>query len=105
MAARGFIDPSLAGLPQWQALAVAPLASAASSNGRMVFASQAFLELVRWTSEQLTHQSWLEVLFPDGNERDLVLREVEPLYQAGGALRHRVNTVCGDGVRRVFDLT
>jgi len=104
MAPRGFIDPSLAGLPQWQALAAAPLASAASSKGRMVFASQAFLELVRWSADDLTQKSWLEVLFPDAGERDLALREVSALYQTGGVLRHHVTVVCGDGVRRVFDL-
>src|SRR2546423_919548 len=105
MATRGYMDPTLAGLPQWQALAVAPLASAASSQGRLVFASEAFFEIVRWNAEQLTRQSWLEVLFPDPNERQIVLEEVLPLYQSGGLLRHRINAVCGDGVRRVFDLT
>ncbi|MCU1281755.1 MAG: hypothetical protein JWM53_5301, partial [bacterium] len=105
MADRGFIDPALAGLPHWQALAVAPLASAASSRGRMVFASQAFLELVRWSPDELTRQSWLEVLLPDADEREMVLREVLPLYESGGVLRHRFTSTCGDGIRRVFDLT
>lgn len=105
MAARGFMDPSLAGLPQWQALAVAPLASAASSHQRLVFGSQAFFDLVRWTPDQLTQKSWLETLFPDDGEREVVLSEVAPLYQSGGVLRHRINAVCGDSVRRVFDLT
>jgi PAS domain S-box-containing protein len=104
MAARGFIDPSLAQLPQWQALAAAPLASAASSHGRLVFASQSFIDLVRWSADELTAKSWLEVLFPDAQERDMVLREVLPLYDSGGVLRHRISAVCGDGVRRVFDL-
>ncbi len=105
MAARGFIDPTLAGLPQWQALALAPLASVASTRGQLVFASQAFLDLVRWTPEELTRQSWLSVIFPDPQEREAVKGEVEPLYQSGGVLRHQIDAVCGDGVRRVFDLT
>ncbi len=105
MADRGFIDPALAGMPQWQALARAPLASAAATRGRLVFASQAFLDLVRWSSEELTTKSWIEVLFPDAHERDAMLREVLPLYESGGVLRHRIDAVCGDGARRVFDLT
>ena len=39
---KGYIDPTLAGLPQWQALAVAPLASARRRKGHLVFASEAF---------------------------------------------------------------
>ena len=74
MAARGYIDPALAGLPQWQALAVAPLASAASTQQRLVFGSQAFLELVRWSPEELTQHNWLEVLFPEPHEREVVVR-------------------------------
>ncbi|MGZ3428725.1 MAG: PAS domain-containing protein [Polyangia bacterium] len=105
MADRGFIDPTLAGLPQWQALAVAPLASAASTQGRMVFASQAFLNLVRWTPAELIERGWLEVILPDPEEREIVMQEVLPLYDTGGVLRHRINATCGDGVRRVFDLT
>jgi PAS domain-containing protein len=105
MAARGYMDPTLAGLPQWQALAVAPLASAASSQQRLVFGSEAFFELVRWSPEQLTQHNWLEVLFPEAHEREVVMAEVSPLYTSGGVLRHRINAVCGDGVRRVFDLT
>ncbi|HXU72130.1 MAG TPA: ATP-binding protein [Polyangia bacterium] len=105
MADRGFIDPALAGLPQWQALAVAPLASAASTAGRLVFASRAFLDLVRWSPEQLTERSWLEVLFPEPHEREAALREVLPLYDSGGVLRHRIEAACGDGRRRVLDLT
>ena len=105
MAARGYIDPTLAGIPQWQALAVAPLASAASSQQHLIFGSEAFFELVRWSPEQLTEHNWLEVLFPDVNERQAVIGEVLPLYESGGVLRHRINPVCGDGVRRVFDLT
>jgi PAS domain-containing protein len=99
------MDPSLGGLPQWQALAVAPLASAASTRGQLVFGSEAFFELMRWTPEQLTRQSWLEVMFPDPDERALMLGEVMPLYQTGGVLRHRINAMCGDGVRRLFELT
>ncbi|MCU1280959.1 MAG: hypothetical protein JWM53_4505, partial [bacterium] len=105
MADRGFIDPTLAGMPQWQALAVAPLASAASTQGRLVFASQAFLDLVRWTPAQLTERSWLEVVLPDPQERAVTLSEVMPLYDSGGVLRHRITCACGDGIRRVFDLT
>jgi PAS domain S-box-containing protein len=105
MADRGFIDPTLAGLPQWQALAVAPLASTASTQGRLVFASQAFLDLVRWTPQQLTERSWLEVILPDPHERAIALSEVLPLYDSGGVLRHSITAACGDGIRRVFDLT
>jgi len=105
MAVRGYIDPTLAGFPQWQALAVAPLASAASSQQRLVFGSEAFFELLRWSPEQLTQRNWLEVLFPEVHERQVVMAEVSPLYTSGGVLRHRINAVCGDGVRRVFDLT
>ncbi|HEY2746183.1 MAG TPA: ATP-binding protein [Polyangia bacterium] len=105
MAERGFIDPALAGLPQWQTLAVAPLASVASTRGRLLFASQAFLDLTRWSAEELTRESWLAVILPDPHERDAMLREVTPLYDSGGVLRHRVDVACGDGVRRVFDLT
>src|SRR5690349_12723147 len=99
MADRGFMDPALAGLPQWQALSLAPLASVASTHGRLVFASQAFLELVRWTAEELTRKSWLEVLLPGEAEREEVLREVMPLYDSGGVLRHRFEGQCGDGLR------
>ncbi|HEY1587933.1 MAG TPA: histidine kinase dimerization/phospho-acceptor domain-containing protein, partial [Polyangia bacterium] len=105
MAARGYMDPTLAGLPQWQALAVAPLASAASSRQHLVFGSEAFFELVRWSPEELTQHNWLEVLFPETHEREVVMAEVMPLYTSGGVLRHRINAVCGDAVRRVFDLT
>ena len=52
-------------------------------SGRLVFASQAFLELVRWSPEELTQHSWLEVLFPEAHEREIVLREVPPLYDVG----------------------
>ncbi|MCA1665342.1 MAG: hypothetical protein LC659_13950, partial [Myxococcales bacterium] len=105
MAVRGYIDPALAGFPQWQALSVAPLASAASSRQRLVFGSEAFFELVRWSPDELTQRNWTDVLFPDAHEREVVLGEVLPLYQSGGVLRHRINALCGDGVRRVFDLT
>src|SRR5881392_937772 len=103
MAVRGFIDPTLAGMPQWQALAVAPLASAASTHGRLVFASQSFLDMVHWTPQQLTERSWLEVLLPDPHERAIALSEVLPLYDSGGVLRHSITSDCGDGIRRVFD--
>src|SRR3954468_18310516 len=109
--ARGFIDPTLAGLPQWQALPPPPPGPGRGpprwggwTQGRLVFASQSFLDLVRWSPEELTRSSWLEVLFPDAQERNMVLREVMPLYDSGGVLRHRINAVCGDGVRRVLDL-
>ena len=67
--------------------------------------ASAFLALVRWTPEELTQRSWLEVMFPEAAERDMVMREVQPLYQTGGVLRHRVAVVCGDGVGRELDLT
>ncbi len=105
MAARGFIDPALAGLPQWHALAVAPVASAAAARGQLVFASQAYLDLVRWPAEALTSSDWLERLIPDDQERDILKSEVASLPQTGGVLRQRINIACGDGRRRVLDTT
>jgi PAS domain S-box-containing protein len=106
MAVRGYIDPALAGLPQWQALLEAPLASAASVNQRLVFASHAFLDLVRWSAEELiAGESWMPLLLPDEHDRDMLLREVDHLYDAGAVLRHRVTVTCGDGARRDMDWT
>src|SRR6266542_806757 len=105
MAERGYVDPAMAGLPQWQALLEAPLASAASVHHRMVFTSAAFLELVHWSAEQLVGRPWLPVLLPDLQEREALLREVSPLYEAGSVLRHSVTVTCGDGRRRPMEWT
>jgi PAS domain S-box-containing protein len=104
MADRGYVDPTLAGLPQWQALLAAPLASAASVNQRMVFASQAFLELTRWSPDQLK-TSWLPVLLPDPKDQEALVREVSPLYDAASVIRHSVTITCGDGQRRPMEWT
>ncbi|MDB4968754.1 MAG: domain S-box [Myxococcales bacterium] len=106
MVERGFVEPSLATLPQWQALLEAPLPAAASCTGRLVFANRAMLDLVRWSAPELQSKgSWLPVLFPDQGEREAALREVADLFESGGVLRHRRTLTCGDGVRRVVDLT
>ncbi|HEX6838383.1 MAG TPA: ATP-binding protein, partial [Polyangia bacterium] len=105
MAVRGFIDPSLAGLPQWQALAAAPVASAAAAGTRLVFINQAFLDLIHWSPEQLTGETWVEALIPDAQEREMLIRETASIGQTHGVIRQRVNLVCGDGVRRVLDLS
>ncbi|HEX4461062.1 MAG TPA: ATP-binding protein, partial [Polyangia bacterium] len=105
MADRGYIDGELAGLPQWQALVEAPLASAASVGGRLVFANRAFLELTRWSADELTRGQWLPIMFPDGHEQQIVQREVEQLYAVNEVLRHRPTVTCGDGLRRVMDWT
>ena len=101
----GLIDPTLAALPQWQTLLEAPLASAVSTGGRMVFANRAFLDLVRWSAEDLVRQgSWLPIIFPEPQERQAALQEVAGVHE-GSVLRHRRTLTCGDGVRRVVDLT
>ncbi len=105
MADSGFIDPRLASQPQWRALEVAPLASAASVRGSLVFGSEAFFRMLHYTPEQLTERSWLEVLVPEPKERQAALAEVHALYETGGVLRHSLVLTCGDGVRRLIDLT
>ncbi len=105
MADRGYIEGVLSGLPQWQALVEAPLAAAASVGGRLVFANRAFLDLTRWSAEELTRDQWLPIMFPDGQEQQIVQREVEQLYAVNEVLRHRPTVTCGDGLRRVMDWT
>jgi len=105
MADRGYIDGVLAGLPQWHALVEAPLAAAASVGGRLVFANRAFLELVRWSADELTRNQWLPIMFPNIEEQQIVQREVERLYAVNEVLRHRPTVTCGDGIRRVMDWT
>jgi hypothetical protein len=75
-----------------QALAFALFASVSFIHGRLVFASQSFLDMVRWTPQQLTDRSWLEVLLPDPHERAIALSEVLPLYDSGGVLRHSITS-------------
>lgn len=107
MADRGYIDATLAALPQWQALLHAPLPVAAGSrDGRLLFANQALLDLVRWSAEDLLAQgSWMPLLLPDEQQRALALRETEDVLASGGVMRHRHTITCGDGVQRVVDLT
>lgn len=106
MVDRGYIDAGLASLPQWQALLHAPLAAAASVEGRWVFANEAMFELLRWPQEALTGPSgWMPTLWPDAEQRALILRETAGVRASGGVLRHRVPVTCGDGVQRILDLT
>jgi PAS domain S-box-containing protein len=105
MAERGYIDPALAGLPQWQALLEAPLPTAASTAGRLMLINAAMLDLVGWEPEYLLEKGWSVVLFPDPQERQAALAEAAGVLVSGGVLRHRHTVTCGDGVLRTLDFT
>ena len=104
MADRGFIDPALAGLPQWQALAVAPLASAASSQAA-ARVRQPGVPRARALDapSELTQRQLARGAVPrSAKSARWCMREVMPLYEIGRRPAPPHRRACGDGVRRVL---
>ena len=108
MADRGFIDPAC-----WRAAAVAGARGRAAGRRRprrmagWCSPTSAFLDLVRWTRRRAdARRAGSPVMFPDVAEREIVMREVDAAVRSRAASCATASTVtCGDGIRRVFDLT
>ena len=62
MAGRGYMDPALAGVPQWQTLMHTPLPAAASVAFRLVFINEPMLELLHCEPDALLGpEGWMPV--------------------------------------------
>jgi PAS domain S-box-containing protein len=106
MAGRGFIDPLLAGLPQWLALDAAPLPAMASAQLKLVFINEAMLELLdRRVDELLGPEGWLPLLFDDADERTAALEIVARLHDSDEVIKHRHRVAMPDGTRREVELS
>src|SRR4051812_493479 len=103
---RGYLAPLLADQVAWSALLDAPIpTAAATADGRVVLINQAMLELVQYPLDKVLGTAWLQAMFPDPGGEANVRNLIAEILTSPVTTRHRLEVLCGDGRRRILELT
>ncbi len=102
----GWIDPSIDVSLGYEALLAAPIGiSAAFPDGSYLFANDAMVELMGHPAERMFERGWLDLLFPDPEERRVTLRRGDEIARSAETNRSYRQVERADGSLRMLDFT